>query len=450
MKLTLLLFFSVFYALAQNISGKILEMETNKPIEFVNVYLEKEEGGTISNKKGEFYLELLSKIKLTDTIHFSFIGYTTRYYTFSKLKELNFIVHLSKKIENLDQVTVTSIRELKSKMPYRKLASLKNGIYNFGSALIGNKLYVIGGDTSFIEDTAKKTFIEVSSIAESTFKDFLKRSRSNFSWENFNGKLQTYDIEKDTWSISNLKFRKRAYHQIIYLNNKVYVLGGKRLSTNRKREYLDDKIEVFNLKTNQIIIDNVNPHQAINFAAFAYQDNIIVMGGSIKLKNNGEKIYSDKTHIYNITSGYWFELPKMTEPKEANGVIIKNKVYLIGGFNKIPLTGIESYNLTNGKWNKEGDLFSGIVTPALTYYNNIIYIFSNGKILTYNIVTKVLNEYKIDLYVKNSQMYCYQDNLYILGGYKEDEYTKSSSSRLNLIKLNDFSKTKIINSKKLN
>ena len=447
MKLTLLLFFSVFTALAQNISGKILEMGTNKPIEFVNVYLEKEESGTISNEKGEFNLELHSKIKPTDTIRFSIIGFTTKYYTFSKLKELNSIVHLSKKTENLDEVTVTSIRELKSKIPYKKLSALKNGIYNFGSALIDNKLYVIGGDRSFIEDTAKKTFNEVSNNPESTFEDFIKKSRTNFLRENYSDKLQMYDIEKDTWSISNLKFRKRAYHNIVFLNDKIYVFGGKTLSPNRRREYLDDKIEVLNLDTKQIIVDNTNPHQAVNFAAFSYQDNIIVMGGSVKQNNNGQKIYTNQSHIYNIATGYWYELPKMTKPKEVNGIIIKDKVYLIGGFNKIPLTEIESYDLTNGKWNKEGDLFSGIETPALTYYNNIIYIFSNGKILTYNIITKFLNEYKIDLYVKSSQMYCYRDNLYILGGFNEDDYTKSPSSRLYSIDLNEFTKTEIIKSK---
>mgnify|MGYP000867150210 CR=1 FL=1 len=226
-------------------------------------------------------------------------------------------------------------------------------------------------------------------------------------------------------------------------NNKLYVFGGKTLSTNRKREYLDDKIEVFDLKTQQIIIDNTNSHQAINFAAFAYQDNIIVMGGSIKLKNNGEKIYSDKSHLYNITSGYWYELPKMTKAKEVNGIIIKSKTYLIGGFNNYPLTEIESYDLITEKWEKEGDLFYGIENPALTYHNDTIYIFNEDKIMTYNIKTRILNEYKIDLNIKNAQIHYYKNNLYIVGGIIEDYYSKTPSSGLYSINLNEFYKTKI-------
>ena len=53
-----------------------------------------------------------------------------------------------------------------------------------------------------------------------------------------------------------------------------------------KSENLDDKIEILNLNTKQIVIDNTNPHQAVNFEAFSYKDNIIVMGGSVKQKNN--------------------------------------------------------------------------------------------------------------------------------------------------------------------
>jgi len=445
MKLTLILFFSVFTVTGQNIKGTILDTETNSPLENVNVYLKREEKGAVSNEKGEFNLKLQSKVNPTETIRFSIIGYATKNYTFSKLKELNFIVYLSKKIENLNEVTIASKRDLKLKISYKILTQLKKGAYNFGSTLIGHKIYVIGGDESHIEDTAKRALVESLSLGE-----FLKKLKTNFNWEKYSGNLRMYNIENDTWLTSNAKFNERAYHKISYFNNKLYVLGGKTLSTNRKREYLDDKIEVFDLKTQQIIIDNTNPHQAINFAAFAYQDNIIVMGGSIKLKNNGEKIYSDKSHLYNITSGYWYELPKMTKAKEVNGIIIKSKTYLIGGFNNYPLTEIESYDLITEKWEKEGDLFYGIENPALTYHNDTIYIFNEDKIMTYNIKTRILNEYKIDLNIKNAQIHYYKNNLYIVGGIIEDYYSKTPSSGLYSINLNEFYKTKIIKSKKIN
>lgn len=449
-KLTLLLFFSIFTSFSQNINGKVLEVETNTPIEYVNVYLKKTKEGIFTNEKGEFYLKLHSNLKPTDTIHFSFIGYNTKSIIFSDLEQLNFIVHLSKKTEHLNEITVSNQVELKNQIPFKKLSSLKKGVYNFGSELIENKIYVTGGDRSFIEDTEKKVFNEVSGTPEATLEDLLKKLNSNFTWENYSDKLQVYDITKNSWAISNLEFRKRAYHQTVCINDKLYVLGGKSLSKNGKFEYLDNKIEVLDLQKGKIIIDETNPHQAINFAALSNQDNIIIMGGSTKLKKSGEKIYSNESHIYDTSSGYWYELPKMTRPKEVSGIIVKNKIYLIGGFNKNPLTEIESYDLKNGQWKKEGNLFSGMENPALAYSDNCIYIFSSGLILTYNTKTKILNEYKIALYTKNSQMHYYDGNLYILGGFNEDEFTKSTSSKMSVIDLGDFYKTKITKSIKFN
>lgn len=445
-KLTLLLFFSIFTSFSQNINGKVLEVETNTPIEYVNVYLKKTKEGNFTNEKGEFHIKLHSNLKPTDTIHFSIIGYNTKYIIFSELKKLNFLVHLSKKTEQLNEVTISNQKELKNQIPFKKLSSLKKGVYNFGSELIENKIYVIGGDQSFIEDTEKKVFHEVSNIPKATFKDFLKTMRNNFTKESYSDKLQIYDIEKNNWSISNLEFRKRAYHQTVYINDELYVLGGKSLSRNGKYEYLNNKIEVLNLQKGQITIDETNPHQAINFASFSYMDNIVFMGGSTKVKRSGEKVYSNESHIYNTSSGYWYKLPKMTRPKEVSGIIIKNKIYLIGGFNKTPLTEIESYNLKNGQWKKEGDLFSGMENPALAYSDNYIYIFSSGLILTYNTTTKTLNEYKIGLYTKSSRMHCYDGNLYIFGGFIVDEFTKSTSSKVSVINLSDFYKTKITKS----
>lgn len=447
MKLTLILFLFTFTLTGQNIKGTILDKETNKPLAFVNVYFKKEKTGTISNEKGKFNLKLQSKIKQTDTIRFSLIGYHPKEYTLLKLNEENFIVSLSIKTENLSEITVTSKHKLNAQIYFKKLTSLEKGIYSFGSTIIDDKIYLIGGDESFLEDTTKKIIDEVNSYPNPTLQDMINESKSNFSWEKYSGKLQTYNIVNNTWQSSNLKFRKRAYHKIIYCNDKLFVLGGKTLSPNRKFEYLDDKIEELNVNTQQIIVDNTNPHQAINFTAFAYQDNIIVMGGSVKLKNNGEKIYTDKSHIYNITSGYWYELLKMTKPKEVNGLIIDDKVYLIGGFNKFPLKEIESYDLITKTWKNEGDLFYGIENLALTYHKNIIYIFNDSKILTYNIETKTLHEFRIELNLKNSEILYYQNHLYILGGFKEDDYTKSPSSGLFSIHLNEFAKTKIINSK---
>ena len=443
---SLILILFTFTSFGQNISGKVLDNKNNLPIKNVNVYLTKTKEGTTTNKKGEFNLKFKSLAKPTDTITFSIIGYASKSFALMELKINSNTIHLSEKIEELKEVLLNSDKKLKSKIHFNKLSSLKGGLHSFGSSLIENKIYVIGGDASYIEDTAKRTLYYYGDL---NFEEFLKKLRVNFSWENYKGDLQIYDIFTDTWTMPDLKFRKRAYNTINYYNNKIYVIGGTRLSTNRKFEYLDDKIEVFDIKTKSIIIDDTNPHQATNFASFIYDNNIIVMGGSIKLKKNGEKLFTNKSHIYNLESGYWYQLKDMPEAKEVKGVLIKNKIYLIGGFNNKPLKEIETYDITNGKWEKEGELFIGINHPALTTHNNLIYIFNDGKIYTYNTKTKELDEYLIDLFFKSSSLFYYNDKLYLLGGFKENEFSKTPSSNLYSIDLNEFKKTAISKSKTL-
>ncbi|RMZ50290.1 hypothetical protein EB822_09060 [Flavobacteriaceae bacterium PRS1] len=98
---------------------------------------------------------------------------------------------------------------------------------------------------------------------------------------------------------------------------------------------------------------------------------------------------------------------------------------------------------------KEGELFSGIKTPALATHDNVIYIFDDGKIYTYNTKTKELDEYLIDLFFKSSSLFYYNDKLYLLGGFKENEFSKTPSSNLYSIDLNEFEKTAISKSKTL-
>ena len=57
---------------------------------------------------------------------------------------------------------------------------------------------------------------------------------------------------------------------------------------------------------------------------------------------------------------------------------------------------------------------------------------------------------KLPCIQKNSQMHCYDGNLYIFGGFNEDEFTKSTSSKMSVIDLSDFYKTKITKSIKFN
>ena len=435
----LFLFVSQF-VIAQSISGSVIDSKTKEPLENVTVYIQKNKSGTASDSNGKFKFTPSSKVSKSDVIQFSRIGYYTKKMTIAKFRRKKNTIKLFKKLEELDEVVVNASETLNDEIGYKKLASLKSGVFAFDSELVGNQIYAIAGNSSYKEDASKKALIQAGRMQMPSFAWFLREAGRGFSRESYSDLLQIYDIENNTWFVSETKFRKRTNHNVNSYGNELYVLGGKRLSKIGRYEYLDEKIEVLKMGSNEVIIDHTNPHQAANFASMTYNDNIIVMGGSIKQRKNGGKVYSDESHIYNITSGKWYKLPKMKTAKETQGVIIDNKVYLVGGHDGSKLNTIESYDLKTGVWKNEGKLFTKMESPALTTYKHIIYIFDEDKLLIYNTINKVLEAYDIRLSLRSPKMHYHQNKLYLLGGYTFNDYSSVASPDVYVIDVDEFDK----------
>jgi len=445
--LLLLLFisFSTHFSFSQIIEGIVLDIKTNEPIKEVHVYINNMQQGTLTSRKGKFKIKPLLKLSNNDTIYFSHIGYKKKSFLYTKEKN-KYLIYLTINTKELSEIHLVADKKLNSSLHFNRLTSMKNGLSSFGSVLINDKIYVIGGDASYGIDENKKLLDFYPDIS---FAEFIRKCKANFSRQIYRGNLLMYDLKKDAWEISDLEFRKRAYHNLNYNDNKIYVLGGIRLSINRKYDYLDDKIEVFDLEDRTIKVDNTNPHQAVNFLSFSYEGKLILMGGSIKKMNTGRKLYSNKVHIYDINSGLWFELASMPTAKETKGVLIGHKIYTFGGYNNSSLKDIESFDLITGKWKKEGKLFSAFSQPAITHINDMVYLFENGKVVTYNINSKELKEYAIGLFFNASELHYANNKLYILGGFKEGEFSFSPSRGLYRVDLNEFERTKVIKTYKI-
>lgn len=428
------------FSFTQNIKGTIIDKRNKLPIQDANVSINQIDKSATTTEKGEFKLKVSREPNENDSLYVTHIGYTSKKISYLDFKKSNYLIFLEEQIEQLNGLTLSvSNKELKSKLNFTKLAPLKYAISSFGSILNNNKIYVIGGDSSFRADAWKKLQYEKPDF---TLEDYMRELRAQSSGQYYKGNLLIYDINKNQWETSKLKFRKRAYHNLNIYRDTIYVLGGKKISANGKFEYLDDKIEVFDINKETITIDNTNPHQAANAASFTYNQSIITMGGSIKMTEKGLKTYTDKVHKYDIKTGYWYELTNMPAAKEASGVLIKDKIYLVGGNNGKSLSTIESFDLTTETWKNEGELFNGLDFPAVTNKDDTIYFFENEKIYTYEISTKTLKEYLIALPLKASKIFFYDDKLYILGGYLENNYSQYPSSNLYSIDINEFENTK--------
>lgn len=281
------------------------------------------------------------------------------------------------------------------------------------------------------------------------FQQVIKNTAFFNNWKNYNSNVYVLNLNNHNWSTNKKKTIKRAFHSVHVANDKAYVIGGKRLSKSGKKEYLENRIEVMNLNDNSIEVDDVNPHKAANFASFLYNDKLIVMGGSVKMNENGEKDFSNKVHFQDLNTGLWYQLGNMPIAKETQGVLINNNIYLIGGNNNQPVKNIESFNLETGKWKKEGELFTGLENPGLAYHDSTIYIFDQGELLTYNIETKRLNRYKTNLVLNSPKIILNNNKLYIIGGIISSNYRKFTSNDIYAIDLAQFEPSKIVDSKLL-
>ncbi|GAA6764793.1 carboxypeptidase-like regulatory domain-containing protein [Flavobacterium sp. CGRL1] len=449
-KLLLLLIFFPFLSFSQNISGTIISQKDNLPLEDTNIFALSSKTGTITNKNGEFSIKLLSKYKDNEILEFSHVGYVTKRLTLNYLIKHKYKISLEEKVENLSDVVITSSYKLKPKVPFHKLNSSKYAVFSFGSFLKDDKIYVIGGDASFEADVLERIR---SQRADFTLTTYLENPNYYAKLSYYRREFSIYDIKTDTWEYPklDLKLQKRAYHNIHYYNNSIYVLGGKRTIVNQKStwEYLQDQIEVIDLNNKTVKVDNTNPHQAADFASFSYKDNIIVMGGSVKSDENGKKVYSSKVHLYNISSGYWYELDDMSSAKETTGIVIDDKIYIIGGNNGKPVSQIESFDLNTQTWQTEGQLFSGLEKPALSHHDNIIYIYEDQLLYTFDLKTKQLKEYETELALKYAAMHFDNNKLYIIGGRSENKYTKTPSADVFSINIEDFKNTNITKAKVL-
>ena len=445
MKNRILLLFIFFTSItfSQKITGKILDSETKEPIERAHVFFINK---TIStNAKGEFSFNLKKEKSISFSVsHLKFETEKVNYVLTNK----PLIIYLNEKQETLDGIKILTNKRFKSAIEFNKLQDLPKAVYSFASVLNKDKIYVFGGDVSSEHEKNKEGLEAVQFSNELEMMRFLQKPKP-ISFFNFIGDIQSYDISNKNWNLEKEKVINRAYYNAVSYKDTVFLLGGKKLSKKKSRELLSDQIEVVSLNDLSIKKDKTNPHKAVDFGSVLYDNKILVFGGSIKKYDNGSIAYSDEIHFYDLKTGYWYLLTKMSKGKEVSGIVFDDKLYLFGGRNKKYLTEIESFNLKTGKWKKEGTLFRGMKKPAISKDNNLIYLKEDGKITTFEPSTKILKEYKIDLNLNDANMHFLNETLYIVGGYHVEDYRKFPSNGLYSINVSEFINTKPINSKKL-
>ncbi|WP_347925257.1 kelch repeat-containing protein [Pontimicrobium sp. SW4] len=442
----------VSYTLQAQQVVTILDSDTKQIISDVNIKIKETDKGFATNNKGVFTINSTDNLKNSDILIISHINYYPEKITFNKIKELNYTIYLLKNYSSLDEIVVSAkekrIRRREQLIKFRKVTTMPKGLFAFGASQKDGKVIITGGEKSIVtnsfgEITSKDKVNEFGTSMEKMLESMIIKA----NWKNYSSKVHVYDLNKNMWSDINKKNIKRAFHNSHIYDNKLYVVGGKRVSNLKGKEYLENRIEILNLDKNTKTIDDVNPHKAVNFASFIYKDNLIVLGGSIKSTIGDIKTFSKEVHALNLQTGLWYNIGNMPIPKETQGVLIEDTIFLIGGYNNDPTNNIETFNLKTGRWTKEGELFQSMINPGVFAIENMIYIFNDGTFFTYNIKTKRLSEYKIKLDLHSPKIFLNNNKLYLFGGFSVDDFSVIPSNSVFSIELSEFENFKIIKSK---
>lgn len=440
-----LIFFLFFnsFAFTQTLEGIVKDEISGVPLSGVHISSSELITNTYSDTEGRFSITTKPTISLRDSIFFSTVGYRSEKFSFGELKAVNFEVLLTPVTEELREVNVNSGRALKPSIKFSTLPEMESGVYDFGSVVAGDKIFVIAGDASFIEDPIREE--QERKMGMISFEDLQKASQRNFTMETFSDKIQVYDLKQNEWTVHPIPVRRRAGHSAVVEGNKVYIMGGKNRQLAGKKEFLDDKIEIFDLEKDSLVLDHVNPHQAIDATAFVYKGNIMVLGGSLRINRIGNKVFTDAVHLLNLQSGLWFEAGKMTVGKETVGVRVNDEFYLIGGNDGRNVKKIEVLNLKTGLWDERLRLPQAFKNPAVTAHAGTIYIYEKGNFSTYDTQTGELQNFDIDLKVEGPGLHYANGKLYLFGGYIENVYSRSPESHCYSIDLNEFNTTAFSN-----
>jgi hypothetical protein len=399
--LTLVIFLTFFdsSSLFSQVGGRIVDAKTKQPLVGANIYTDFGVGVSVADKKGEFMINNGELLRDADTLCFSFVGYCTKRFSVTSLLQKKNVILLQEEPFALGEVTVYGIKKSYLRLPYTQISSMPVPLYSFAMISLEKKLYLTGGDRSQIKPPM------------------------GFSLTGSGGLPSGFVYEK--------------------YSNKIYVMGGKRFSTNRKIEYLDETVEIYDIHRDTLLTDPVNPHQAASAAAFVYDDKLIVMGGSTYRVENGWQKYSDKIHMLDLKEGVWYEAGKMPLGMETNGILVRHTVFLFGGYRQRTLSDILTYDLITGLWRKRGKLWFSVGKAALARGGDKVYILENGVIQVYNLYTNEIKAYQIDLKLREGGLYCTDDKLIIVGGYSEGIDGKLGDAGVYEVRLSDFSRTEL-------
>ena len=210
--------------------------------------------------------------------------------------------------------------------------------YDFATAVVDNKVYLIGGTLS-------------------------KNRRGPFGAST----VEVYDPQINTWQRVTDMPTPRAAAKAAVVDGIIYVFGGYNSKDRRIQNWkMLLHIEAYNPQTDTWIQKQDMPVSRVNFRLDVVDRNVYLLGGTTGF-GKGDKERMDRVDIYNPATDRWRIGPKMPTRRDTLSVTaISNRIYVIGGYGwpRIPnaagpfLKVIEEYDSLSRQWRQKNDMLN--------------------------------------------------------------------------------------------
>ena len=236
--------------------------------------------------------------------------------------------------------------ELKTQLPTERVI--------FATAVVGNKIYLIGG--TLYEDVKPN-----------------KAVRGPYGTST----VEVYDTQTNTWQRVADMPTPRHDAKAAVVNGTIFVFGGWNGEENQALRKYPVSVEAYNPRTDTWIPKQDMPVPRVEFDIGVIDGKIYIIGGAIRI--NGERI--NRVDVYNPATDTWVKGREMPTPRENLGVgVVGNRIYAIGGrgwpqvrFGPF-LTVIEEYDSTSRQWRKKSDMLDTRDSFAPVVVRDSIYL----------------------------------------------------------------------------
>ncbi len=299
--------------------------------------------------------------------------------------------------------------------------------YGFGTAVVNNKIYVIGGTdgVNYLNEV-----LEYDPLLDTwTRKADMPTARSDLAVAVWNNKIyaiggqsevgvfnknEVYDPLSDVWTTLTPAPEPHCGLMAHAVNGKILTLGGEytwgstfggvleyNIATNTWWDTTYYNIYTDSINLDSIIwIDTINtpvksylPNSNRNSCSAVYNDLIYVMSG-----RDFSGRLTPYTDIYHPATNTWSSARDMIWPAFYPAAIVANGfIYVIGGYNNNYLRLMRKYDPVSNTWAIRSDLQTGRSLLGAAFINNRIYAV--GGVAISPLAT--LEEYQIELDPKN-------------------------------------------------